>query len=81
MQITPMKFRVNGAAVRVIREALGIRQYDLAARAEISKGTLSHVEKGARQVSASTLRKIAIGLGVPMEAISYPDFTDQLTAA
>lgn len=81
MRITPMKFRINGAAVRVIREALGIKQYDLAARAEITKSTLSHVEKGARQVSASTLRKIAVGLGVPVEAISYPDFTSQATAA
>lgn len=75
MQTTPMKLRVNGSAVRVIREAFGIRQTDLAARAEISKSTLSHVEKGARQVSPMTLRKLAVGLGIPSEAISYPDFT------
>ena len=48
---------------------------DLAARADITKSTLSHVEKGARQVSPSTLRKLAVGLGIPSEAISYPDFT------
>lgn len=72
---TAMKRRVNGAAVRVIREALGIRHMDLAARAEVSKGSLTHVENGSREVSPATLRKIAVGLGVPMEAISYPDFS------
>ena len=73
METTPMKLRVNGPAVRVIREAFGIRQTDLAARAEIAKSTLSHVEKGARQVSPNTLRKLASGLRVPIEAISYPE--------
>ncbi|MFS2091058.1 helix-turn-helix domain-containing protein [Paenarthrobacter nicotinovorans] len=80
METTPMKLRINGAAVRVIREALGIRQTDLAARADISKSTLSHVEKGARQVSPATLRKLAIGMGIPSEAISYPDFTTSIAA-
>lgn len=70
-----MKRRVNGPAVRVIREALGVRHMDLAARASISKGTLTHVEAGTRNVSPSTLRKLAIGLGVPTEAISYPDYS------
>ena len=80
MEITTMKLRINGTAVRVIREALGVRAVDLAARSEITKSTLSHVEKGARQVSPATLRKIAIGLGVPTEAISYPDFVQSVAA-
>lgn len=81
MQTTRMKLRINGTAVRVIREALGIRAVELAARSEITKSTLSHVESGSRQVSSATLRKIAEGLRVPMEAISYPDFTQTLVAA
>lgn len=80
MEITTMKLRINGSAVRVIREAMGVRAVDLAARSEITKSTLSHVEKGARQVSPATLRKIAIGLGVPTEAISYPDFLESRAA-
>ncbi|QIV87518.1 XRE family transcriptional regulator [Glutamicibacter mishrai] len=80
METTTMKLRINGTAVRVIREALGVRAVDLAARSEITKSTLSHVEKGARQVSPATLRKIAIGLGVPTEAISYPDFVQSVAA-
>lgn len=73
MPDTPyIKRRINGAAVRALREALGIRHMDLAARADITKGTLTHVERGTRQVSPVTLRKIACGLGVSIEAISYP---------
>lgn len=73
MPETPyIKRRVNGAAVRALREALGIRHMDLAARAEITKGTLTHIESGTRQVSPTTLRKLACGLGVSLEAISYP---------
>lgn len=67
-----IKRHVNGAAVRALREALGIRHMDLAMRADITRGTLSHIESGSRQVSAATLRKIAQGLGVSVEAISYP---------
>ena len=81
MQTTPMKLRINGSAVRVIREALGVRQMDLAARADITKSTLSHIERGSRQVSPATLRRLAIGLGIPSEAISYPDFTQAAAAA
>jgi len=71
-EATYIRRRVNGAAVRALREALGIRHMDLAARAEITKGTLTHVERGTRQVSPATLRKLACGLGVSVEAISYP---------
>lgn len=66
------KRRINGASVRVIREALGIRHGDLAARVGFTAGTLTHIEQGARQVSAETMRKIAVSLGVPLEAITYP---------
>ncbi|SEB28913.1 DNA-binding transcriptional regulator, XRE-family HTH domain [Arthrobacter woluwensis] len=69
-----MKRRINGTAVRVIRDLAGIRHMDLAARAGISRGSLTHVESGSRDVSAATLRKIADALRVPLEAISYPDF-------
>ena len=71
-----MKLRINGSAVRVIREALGIKAVDLAARAGINKATLSHIERGARQVSPMTLRRIALGLGVPLESISYPSLAN-----
>ncbi|GAA3581297.1 hypothetical protein GCM10022198_00520 [Klugiella xanthotipulae] len=58
--------------MRVIREALGIRNSDLAARVGFTRSTLTHIEQGARQVSPATISKIAQALGVPLEAISYP---------
>lgn len=69
------KLRLNGCAVRVIREALGIKHADLAARSQINPGYLTRLEQGARQPSSEKLICIANALGVPREAISYPDFT------
>lgn len=63
---------LNGATVRVIREALGISQADLAARADISQGALSHIEAGKFGTTPQTNRKIADGLGVPLDAITFP---------
>lgn len=71
MPSTPHR-KINGASVRVIREALGIRHRDLVTRVGFTAGTLTHIERGARQVSAETQRKIADALGVPLEAITYP---------
>ncbi len=67
------KRKVNGSSVRVIREALGVRNSDLAARVGFTRSTLTHIEQGARQVSPATIRKIADALGVPLESISYPE--------
>lgn len=67
--------RVNGTAVRVIRKALGVRGCDLAARAGISGPFLTRIEQGARQPSAKVMVDLATGLGIPLEAISYPSST------
>lgn len=50
MTITATR-RINGATVRVLRDALGIRGCDLAARAHISGPFLSRIEQGARHPS------------------------------
>jgi transcriptional regulator with XRE-family HTH domain len=63
---------VNGATVKVIREALGISQRDLAARCDISQGALSNIERGIHGTSPETNRKIADSMGVPLESITYP---------
>lgn len=64
--------KVNGSAVRALRKAIGIKQVDLALRANVTSGTLSRIESGSRQPSPSVTRKLADGLGVAMEAITYP---------
>lgn len=63
---------VNGAAVREIRKAIGIKQVDLALRANVTGATLSRIESGSRQPSPPVVRKLADGLGVSLEAITFP---------
>lgn len=64
--------KLNGATVRVVREALGISQHDLAARCDISQGALSNIERGIHGSTPETNRKLAEGMGVPLESITYP---------
>jgi transcriptional regulator with XRE-family HTH domain len=61
--------KVNGAAVKALREAVGLTQAELASRAETTAPTISHLEKG-RDVSPALLVRIAHGLKVPVDAIS-----------
>lgn len=71
--------RANGAALRVIREALGVTRADLAAAASRSVSWLSHVEAGDYQPSPAALAAIARHLGVPLAAITAT--TDDEVAA
>lgn len=67
-----MQRLTNGAAIRAIREPLGIRQFELAELAGISKSHLNKIEQGVEQPGNATVRKIADALGVPLAAITYP---------
>ncbi len=64
--------KTNGATIRVLREALGIKQNDLAARAGIKPGSLSEIETGKVQPRIETARRIADELGVALDSITYP---------
>lgn len=66
------KRKINGATVRALRVAVGIKGIDFAARVGISSSTLTRIEQGARDVAPDTLRRIADALGVEIDAISYP---------
>lgn len=63
---------LNGPAVTVIRELTGIRKGEFARRCEIDPGYLTKLENGSRQPSPAVMRRIALGLGVSLEVISYP---------
>ena len=67
--------KVNGTAILVIREALGISHGILAKRAHISPSFLTRIESGERQTQPPKAKRIAAALGVPLEAITYPAFT------
>lgn len=62
---------INGAAVRELREALGITQRDLAARAKLTQGGLSNIETGKSGAYPRTARNLADALGVSLDSI-YP---------
>ena len=72
---------INGAAVKVIREALGISQRDLAGRCAVSQGSLSNVERGINGASPELSRKVADAMGVPLESITYPVAAPEPVAA
>lgn len=61
----------HGAAIRAIREAVGIPVGVFAIRCLISQGYMSNIEIGRKQPTSEVLRKIADELGVPLDAISY----------
>ncbi len=62
----------NGAAVKAIREALGVPQGVLAREVTVSQGYLSNIEAGRKQPDPAVARRIADRLGVPLDAITYP---------
>lgn len=70
---TGYRLRLNGVAVRVLRESLGVTAADLAKRAGLSPGHLSRLERGSRQTGSAKIASIAGALQVPREAISHPD--------
>ena len=63
--------QTHGPAVRAIREALGIRHSDFAAKCHISPGYLSNIEAGRKQPSPEVARAIADQLGVTLDTITY----------
>lgn len=72
MNATNTTRKVNGASVRAIREAVGIKHGNFAAAVGISPGYLTNVEKSVKQPSVAVARAIADRLAVPLDAITYP---------
>lgn len=69
--------KLNGASVREIRKALGVKQDDLARRIDKHPAYLSNLESGAKQPSVETMRAISDALAVPLDSISYPAITER----
>ena len=68
-----MTYRLtNGATVRAMREALGIRHGVFAVDCLISPGYLTNIEAGRKQPSPVVARRLAQRLGVELDAITYP---------
>lgn len=77
------KRTAHGAAIRAIREAIGVSGSALAPRCGVSQGYMSQIETGAKQPTVEVMARIAEQLGVPLDAISYviPDCGHEVAAA
>lgn len=67
-----MALRLNGHALRVIRERSGVSVSDLARLAQISQPHLTNIELGRRGGSSAVARRLADALRVPLLAIINP---------
>jgi len=61
----------HGAAIRAIREALGIKHGEFAIQVDITPGYLTNIESGRKQPSPEVAVAIAKRLGVPLDAVTY----------
>lgn len=53
-----------GAYVLIARRARGWSQSDLAERAQVSRNTISNIERGNRNVTVSTLARVIAAFGL-----------------
>lgn len=68
-EATPLLRDVVGARLRRARLAQGRSLRDVAARARVSTGHLSQVERGLAEASSEVLRAVCEALGVPLSAL------------
>ncbi len=59
-----------GIAIRSIRRKIGITQYELAERCNISQTSLSQIENGIKRPSDRTIKKVCQVLDIP-ESVIY----------
>jgi transcriptional regulator with XRE-family HTH domain len=58
-----------GTAIRTLRMRVGLSEEDLAARAEVGLLLIGEIEEGRQEPSWGDLRRIAYGLGTPLEKL------------
>lgn len=59
-----------GKAIRVLRQKRGITQEELASVVEVHPTYISMIEAGRRNAVWGTVRRISIGLGVPVSELA-----------
>ncbi|MEY4903958.1 MAG: hypothetical protein RLZZ292_1773 [Bacteroidota bacterium] len=60
-----------GKNVRILREARGISQEELAFRADVHRAYIGQVERSERNLTINSLEKIASGLEVKAGALFF----------
>lgn len=62
-----------GFRIKELREAANITQEELAAKSNVSRGTISALENGTeRTTTTKTLLRIANALGTTVDRLFYP---------
>lgn len=61
--------RLNPTALQVIRERSGLSVSELARRSGVSQPHLSNLERGRRDASPATVKRLAVALDVPILAL------------
>ena len=70
--VADMSKRVaHGAAIRAIRETVGVSISAFAPRVDVTQGYMSNVELGHKQPTVEFMSRVARELGVPLDAVSY----------
>lgn len=72
--------RINGAALRDLREARGLTIADLARKVGVGHPHLSRVERGINQASPALIRHLAEVLHVDVLSLLGPMNPDEATA-
>ena len=65
-----MQRRVNGPAIRAIRQGQGMLQAELARRSQISPSHMNKIESGKEKPKIETAVRVAQALGVHIDAIA-----------
>jgi len=63
---------INAAALREIRDLVGISQRELARRCGVTQPAIVCLERSKNGASPELMRKLASALGVPLDAITVP---------
>lgn len=67
--------RVNGWAIRALREGSGVSLRALAAAIAVDPAHLSRIERGLKPASSDVLARIAVQLEVPSNILTLPEET------
>jgi len=61
--------KMTGAALRTVREGLGLSQADVSRRSGLAQESLSRIETGRRDPRLGTLQKLARGMGLTLDQL------------
>jgi transcriptional regulator with XRE-family HTH domain len=64
---------MNPAALTAMRVLGGLSQAELSRRSGVSQGHISELERGDKNASPATIKKLAVAMAVPMAALMTVD--------